>query len=342
MKTLETVCEPRCRCGLLLTFIGTLCFFAAICFTCIYVKLTPLYTAIECHQQSAALQDLKLGVPLIKPTEFDLLVEMNCSNPNPYDLSFEFTEPGSVFIGRGRTKVGETSNAKNKISHLPAEGRGPFWVHASTRINAMTLAGVFSDLMTSQGTLELRLQLRQRLMVDMTLVLGASMAIQQDFKKDCGMMIGNLGLHPTIGPLSCADNFEELSILPASAGRSDGIMRGLAEAIPVLLVIVFVAASWAPQRFDIVFVLSFDIFDQRCGRAGETRAKNLGLGVAMAVFYILGLLCYVCAARRFMRRGPSSKADTANVMQKVSMSEVSASSSESEAEGNNASRWPWA
>lgn len=312
MKTLETVCEPRCRCGLLLTFIGTLCFFAAICFTCIYVKLTPLYTAIECHQQSAALQDLKLGVPLIKPTEFDLLVEMNCSNPNPYDLSFEFTEPGSVFIGRGRTKVGETSNAKNKTSHLPAEGRGPFWVHASMRINAMTLAGVFSDLMTSQGTLELRLQLRQRLMVDVTLVLGASMAIQQDFKKDCGMMIGNLGLHPTIGPLSCADNFEELSILPASAGRSDGIMR-------------FAAREIAPKVL-----------------AKGALAKNLGLGLAMAVFYILGLLCYVCAARKFMRRGPSSKADTANVMQKVSMSEVSASSSESEAEANNASRWPWA
>lgn len=166
--------------------------------------------------------------------------------------------------------------------------------------------------MTSQGTLELRLQLRQRLMVDVTLVLGASMAIQQDFKKDCGMMIGNLGLHPTIGPLSCADNFEELSILPASAGRSDGIMR-------------FAAREIAPKVL-----------------AKGALAKNLGLGLAMAVFYILGLLCYVCAARKFMRRGPSSKADTANVMQKVSMSEVSASSSESEAEANNASRWPWA
>jgi len=281
MKTSETVCEPRCRCGLLLTFIGTLCFFAAICFTCIYVKLTPLYTAIECHQQSAALQYLKLGVPLIKPTEFDLLVEMNCSNPNPYDLSFEFTEPGSVFIGRGRTLVGETNNAENKISHFPAGGRGPFWVHASTRINAMTLAGVATDLMTSQGTLELRLQLRQRLMVDVTLVLGASMAIQQDFKKDCGMMIGNLGLHPTIGPLSCADNFEELSIPPASAGRSDGIMR-------------FAASEIAPKVL-----------------AKGALAKNLGLGIAMAVFYILGLVCYICAARKFMRRAASSKADTA-------------------------------
>ena len=27
------------------------------------MKLTPLYTAIECRQQSAALQDLKLGMP---------------------------------------------------------------------------------------------------------------------------------------------------------------------------------------------------------------------------------------------------------------------------------------
>ncbi|CAJ1454571.1 unnamed protein product [Effrenium voratum] len=274
-----TLCaRHRCLCGGLAAFLGTVCIFGAACATSIYVRLTPLYSTIECRHGSTQMQNLHVGVPLISATSFDLIIEMKCQNPNPYSIGFEWTEPGTVYIGRSMTEVGHTQDVPGKENYFPADGNGSTWVKANTTINAKLLSSLAGDLLFSGGQLPLRLELRQRLEVDVMLLFGGGAQVAQDFVKDCGMMIGNLGPNPKIGPMACANTFDELVIPPVSGGSSDGVMRLEAK---------MVAPKKIQQGMDL---------------------KNWGLGLTMAVFYTLGLVLYVVAGCLFWRHAKDASA----------------------------------
>ncbi|CAK9053867.1 unnamed protein product [Durusdinium trenchii] len=193
---------------------------------CIYVKLTPLYTTISCQQAKLPeLRNFHLGLPLVSPTTFDIIVQMNCTNPNPYSIGFDWIEMGGVFLGKSMTKVGDTSGVPGKTSFFPADGFGSIWVRANTTVNALLITELLGDVLTSGGELPLKLQLRQRLHVDVSLMAGIGKSVSQLFEKECGMMIANLGLRPNIGPMACADSFDQLAIPPVGADVFDGTMR---------------------------------------------------------------------------------------------------------------------
>lgn len=70
------------------------------------------------------------------------------------------------------------------------------------------------------------------------LIFGIGQSVAQDFKrlregvlqvlfglrKDCGMMLSDL-MHPKVGPMACADSFDELQIPGVTADPFDGTMR---------------------------------------------------------------------------------------------------------------------
>lgn len=258
-----------CSCGILAAVIGTFCIFSASCATSIYIRLTPLYTTISCEHASTGVENLHIGIPLISPTTLDLIIQMNCSNPNPYSIGFEWTRLGGVYLGAGRTKVGDTSAVPGKVSYFPADGFGSIWVRANTTISAMMLARLAGDLIQSKGQLPLRLELRQRLSVDVMLLGSMGPKVSQPFVKECGMMISDLGLKPKIGPMACADSFDQLAIPPVGADPYDGTMR-------------FSAKQVAPKTIQEGMNL-----------------KNWGLGITMAVFYTLGAILYIVAGWKF-------------------------------------------
>lgn len=290
-----------CSCGILAAFLGTFCIFCGSCAASIYVKLTPLYTTISCQQAKLPeLRNFHLGLPLVSPTTFDIIVQMNCTNPNPYSIGFDWIEMGGVFLGKSMTKVGDTSGVPGKTSFFPADGFGSIWVRANTTVNALLITELLGDVLTSGGELPLKLQLRQRLHVDVSLMAGIGKSVSQLFEKEGGMMIANLGLRPNIGPMACADSFDQLAIPPVGADVFDGTMR-------------FSAKQVAPKKIQEGMDL-----------------KNWSLGISMAVFFTLGLVLYIMAGCQFWSvfRGSDPKG------KHLEMGSSSESSCESGAEGN--------
>ncbi|CAE8630797.1 unnamed protein product, partial [Polarella glacialis] len=136
----------RCCCGLagkhnkccsLFFFLsGLLMLASGFWMTVLYRRFTPVYHDIKCAFGSAALEGLHVGMPGFTPTTFDTRIEMKCSNPNPYSIRFAYSNEGGVFVGSGRTKVGESMETPYSDSRLPAYETGSVWTSSSVEISA--------------------------------------------------------------------------------------------------------------------------------------------------------------------------------------------------------------
>merc|ERR1719203_623796 len=76
---------------------GVLLFLNGTLNTFLYKKFTPVYTATECGDQMATLDQFQLGVDAIR---VGILIEVNCKNPNPYKIQILSSTPGQVWIGK--------------------------------------------------------------------------------------------------------------------------------------------------------------------------------------------------------------------------------------------------
>lgn len=228
-----------------------------------------------CGFGSANLENLRPGIPLISPTTFKINIEMKCTNPNPYTISFEYSSKGGVFLGSGMTKVGDAMENPFSNSSLPAEGNGSVWASTEVSINAGVLTGVTGELITSSGV-PLYVELNQKLGVSIRFFWGGDFKVSQSFEKDCGMKISGLAgiistLKVQVGKMACADSFDALTVPALGGGTSDGNFH-------------FSANDLDPEKI----------------KQGKT-AKDVGLGLAMGVTYcsafvLLVTFCYLCRA----------------------------------------------
>jgi len=230
--------------------------------THLWFRFTPIYQDMTCHPGKVQrLEGLKVGVPLLSPTVFTLPVETVCSNPNFYTISLVVGEPGEVFLGEDRVKVGQAMGAPERDSELPAHGNGSMWMQAKVHISASTMLAV-SDLLFARTGVPLYMELNQMMRIDIGFFFG-HWGVRKWVRKKCGMMLGSLSTtirdsDPT-GPLACANSWDELHVLPLTSTGSMFDMK-------------IVGGHMDPEEL-----------------AKGKLAKNIGLGVTMIVMYVLGV-----------------------------------------------------
>ncbi|CAK0877746.1 unnamed protein product [Prorocentrum cordatum] len=99
---------------------------------CIWKKFTPVYTATECGDQRAVLDELSLGASSI---EMSMQIEVTCTNPNPYGIEILTSTPGRVFVklGEMRMQIGDLKVIPG--SSLPEQGTGTIRVRMDAKLS---------------------------------------------------------------------------------------------------------------------------------------------------------------------------------------------------------------
>ncbi|CAE8630921.1 unnamed protein product [Polarella glacialis] len=232
--------------------------------TWVFIQFTPLHRDITCTIGSGLPEKLEMGMPGFSSTKFGFKLGFNCNNPNPYDVSFEYSTPGGVFIGKDRIKVGTAMQTPYSDSFFPAHGQGSVSTRTEVEITPQMLQSLFPELITSKG-IPMFLSLNQTLGFHIEFRLFKFRKVYKfrtDVIKNCGMMLaGVAGVLSTqgkpgalLGPIACANSFDDLKIPDFSDGTTDGT----------------IALSAGLMASD------------KLGEA--SRKKNLVLGSAMGVF----------------------------------------------------------
>lgn len=214
----------------------------------VFVKFTPLFTALDCGDQAADLQDFSLGVDFIS---LQAEMAMRCGNRNPYAVKIGSSTPGHVFAGADRAlDMGTVGLVEG--STLPDNGFGEMRVAITARLPAAR--GEWPNHFLKDAFVPLFMELHFNMDISLSFGLG-SFSVSAPFSKKCGLHVGGLLVDlGRLGPVVCRDSFDAVAVALESAKASDS------DAM------VFSAAQMDPERI----------------RMGED-AKNLGtIGTGLA------------------------------------------------------------
>lgn len=282
-------CSPYAAtcCSMTGMLIGIVALVLGAWLTVLDARFSPVYTAITCRFQTAGLQS-------VKPTadgsvEMYLQTDMQCENPNPYSLNIDPGQPSKVYLGPvsalfisvPMTEVGEVVDLPK--ASLPAEGTGAIHSVSKITLSPQLLTSLAPALLAD---VPIKLSLDFDVLVDVSFVFG-SWHTSLAFDKDCGMLLAGL---PTViansegarvGPMTCADSFEELELLPVSAAVSNQTM-------------VFSGISMAPEEIEE---------GERLKDEALTWAKIVCYGLGFIFLCVCAPCCYF-ARGRLLQRGP--------------------------------------
>lgn len=253
-------CGPLCRriCAFMCMWLGMLLLLLGVWCTHVYRRFTPVYRPIEC----------KLEAPTVERVWFDhgftgmhfqLITNTSCHNPNPYSVVLNSTRAANVYMGQERAPVGTIKDIP--ATSLPSAGAG--WMAANITITptADVLMSVFELL--AAGQVPLYMESNMDVEVDIDFLFGR-FSSSQSFSKDCGMGFRLVGMRSVVGPMACADTWEQLEI-PEMGSDATGELALSAAAM---------------------------------GGVGDieraARLKNITLGLGMGVGYGLGLALLAC------------------------------------------------
>lgn len=242
---------------------------------CIWKKFTPVYTATECGDQRAVLDELSLGASSI---EMSMQIEVTCTNPNPYGIEILTSTPGRVFVklGEMRMQIGDLKVIPG--SSLPEQGTGTIRVRMDAKLSGEQADALLPHFL-EDSAVPMLMELKFNVGVSLAFGIGGiggSWGTTAPFEKACGLNMAGLlvnqflptdGSAPTrLGPLVCRNSFHNMYIPPvgeASETPKDGRMG-------------FSAAQVAPTEV----------------AAGElTKNASLGVVISLCLLGGFGLLC---------------------------------------------------
>eukprot|EP00929_Paragymnodinium_shiwhaense_P109948 TRINITY_DN76583_c0_g1_i1.p1 TRINITY_DN76583_c0_g1~~TRINITY_DN76583_c0_g1_i1.p1 ORF type:complete len:344 (+),score=64.22 TRINITY_DN76583_c0_g1_i1:68-1099(+) len=311
-------------CAMVGMFLGIIFLVLGIWLTVLDVRFTPVYTAIKCKFETADVTNIEVegdGVAMYLQTN------MECENPNPYSLDVESNEPSQVYIGpvtlpvigvqlTPMTQVGEVVDLPKAT--LNAESTGQIHSVSKIVLSRSLLIAIAPAALTD---VPIKLDLKFDVLVDVSFVFGA-WSTTVAFDKSCGMLLAGLPSVATnpegakVGPMTCADGFEELKLLPVSAAGSDGEM-------------VFAGINMAPEEIEE-------------GNEIKTTALLWGKVICFALAFIFLCICSPCCyfARGKVMEAPSACQCSGKDPNGVGKPEVEHTMEEQDDQGNGAERNP--
>jgi len=238
-------------CCALATLLGSISFFAlGIWAVALHKSLTPVYTDVQCKMQGARPTVVTLAGG---GTKIALVSTTVCENPNPYAVEMKSSQASNVYMGQDRDLVTQITDIPLTI--LPAKGTGSIDVHVVVEPTGALLLDFLGAL--TNNKIPIYIENNIDLLIDIDFFFSKFKA-KHAFTKDCGFLVQVIGAK--VGPMVCADEFDELELPPVSDEAFDGQLE-------------LYAANLADDEI----------------KAGTT-AKDVGLGVAMAFGFGLGVV----------------------------------------------------
>eukprot|EP00929_Paragymnodinium_shiwhaense_P123170 TRINITY_DN96699_c0_g1_i1.p1 TRINITY_DN96699_c0_g1~~TRINITY_DN96699_c0_g1_i1.p1 ORF type:complete len:312 (+),score=26.70 TRINITY_DN96699_c0_g1_i1:96-1031(+) len=266
-------CLARPRCAVITTVLAVITIGISVLLTVLWFMFTPVYEPMSCTFGSSSLKGVDTHSGGI---DIKMSAETVCQNPNWYTLKISPGNLSHIYLGpvQGpkipfipqrqiveRTHVGEVTDIED--AELPAISTGSINTVSKITMSDQLIAALLPALLE-----DLPLELSLNLIVEVNVGFPfASWKTSVAFEKACGMYIAGLpkvAADPEgarLGPMACADSFEELTLPPISASEESGYDMG------------FHGGHLAPTEIE-----------------EGTRLKNLSLGVALAVAYSLSVV----------------------------------------------------
>lgn len=245
-------------CAFVSLALGVLFILVGIWVTHLYHRFTPVYRQITCGPEEARVRRTSFSLSSGLTLDFD--ARTTCNNPNPYSIELASVAPAQVYLGDTRVHIANITDIPRTT--LPAGGSGTIETHVSVRpsidmilriLGSMTLPGLFGG-----GHMPIYLENNMAIEVDVPFLIGRFTTTRR-FTKDCGMdtkvAIGRVEL----GPLVCADSFEQLPATLPAASESPGLALS--------------GVNLAQEEVE-----------------DGTRTKNISCGIGMGLGYGLGVL----------------------------------------------------
>jgi len=232
--------------------------------------LTPVFTDVDCRlihprvTRSYFMGDSGLDFNM------DLATGTTCTNSNPYIIGMRSAAPINVYMGKYKTKVATVVDIP--ATEMKADGGdGVLDVFVNVAPTRTVMSAMYGDRWN--GNAALYFELSMALEIDVGFFL-TRYKTEKVYDKKCGfdMQIFRNAVS-RVGAFVCADSWNELRLprVDASTGSYDDTLE-------------FFKESLAPEEVD------------EC-----TKAKDLGLGGAMIVGCLLGIVfaaaALVCFAR---------------------------------------------
>lgn len=177
-------------------------------------SLTPVFTDVDCS----------LTAPKINKVSFtggfhvDFTTATECHNPNPYIVKMKSNKGVDVFMGEKRIKVASVENIPDTI--LPARGTGRIVVEVKMAPTRQSWGAMFGVLFSA--TTPIYIQNNIALSIDLNFFF-TRFKVGKAFTKDCGFQLAIFrSALAKMGPLACANTFDELVLPPVGEESFDG------------------------------------------------------------------------------------------------------------------------
>jgi hypothetical protein len=258
----------------------------------LYVKFTPVYTAITCGDERAVMDRFEL-----EQIRIGMQITVTCMNPNPYGIKILASSPGRVFVhinGRNKTQIGQLAVVPG--SSLPEDGSGAIRVRMDTHLSGPDADKLLPHFLYDT---EVPILMELRFDVGVYIPIGVALgnwAMSAPMEKACGLNMAGILVNrfvsasagkrgdSRLGPLICRESFNGMHIPPIgeeSETPEDGRMG-------------FSAKQVAPREV-----------------AKGEMMKNVSLGVIISLCFLTG--CYLTCGWAFGRALASLRsADTSD------------------------------
>lgn len=270
MTTKSTMQDAQLKAGCCARVCGAMLLVVGGIGLAVYLNFTPVYKPITCHVdagldgfQSPGIEKLLPGSPGWQPPWEDpsgvenllqgfsgnflhnsasqsgvsLNISLTCSNPNPISVHINKAR-GTVYAGADRTLLGTMTALPT--SYMPAHSTGSIQTKENIRLDPSIAAKILPQLILRTG-LPIWFQLNGTATISLSFLsaVRASPSIQMS----CGMHLASVSnvisqpTGPLVGPMSCADSFDNLGMKPVDAPKDNKTEKLLALAESVKNVI---------------------------------------------------------------------------------------------------------
>lgn len=194
----------------------------------IYWLFTPVYKPIECDLVGGVFDGFQIPgapvlpfpIPFFSPSEkagVSIRINVQCNNPNPISVHAH-RSTGTVYAGPEMTNMGTVEVFPQ--TYMPAWSNGSIYSKATLVFDQALWQTVLPQMLLG-NEIPIRIKFAMTADLSMPFLLGAS--VTTTIRKSCGMNVKSvidLITDPSghvVGPMACADSFDDLDIPPTDA-----------------------------------------------------------------------------------------------------------------------------
>jgi len=166
-------------------------------------RYSPLYEDIVCFTGTTSILVLS-----VVPIRARVVVNIDCSNPNPYGIAVDANGLGKLLVGNDKRPTGSTRSTR---ALLKAEKGGTIQLELNVELDSV---GGFLSMFTSvlTGPVNIYFELKLVAHVNPTIMLLKPKELNMKVLQQCGIQISLSGFNGRAGDAVCEATFDTLVI----------------------------------------------------------------------------------------------------------------------------------